>query len=80
MFDLFVWLPDTGVRTSASLGRVPAFTEQRAEAGAVVCSSGHDPRQMWQWNAVPEAYQMFALWVKDTVLMKHLMLMEFGAP
>lgn len=46
MFDLFVWLPDTGVRTSASLGWVPALTEQRAEAGAVVCSSGHDPRQM----------------------------------
>lgn len=46
MFDPFTWLPDAGVRTSASLGLAPAFTERRAEAGAVVCSSGRDPRQM----------------------------------
>lgn len=46
MFDLFTWLPDAGVRTCASLGLVPAFTKQRAGAGAVICSSGHDPRQM----------------------------------
>lgn len=46
MFHLFMWFPDTGVRTSASLGLVPAFTEQRAEADAVVHLSGQDPRQM----------------------------------
>lgn len=79
MFDLFMWLLDAGVRTFASLGLVPAFTEQ-TEAGAVVCSSGHDRRQMWQRNATPEAYQMFVLWVKDTALMKHLMLVDLGTP
>lgn len=46
MFHLFMWLPDTGVRTFASLELMPVFTEQRAEAGAMVHLSGQDPRQM----------------------------------
>lgn len=75
-----MWILDSGVRTFASLGLVSAFTEQTAEAGAVVCSSGHDRRQMWQQNAVPEAYHVFVLRVKDTALMKHLTLMDLDAP
>lgn len=46
MFDLFTWLPDVGVRTFASLGQAQAFTRQSTEAGAALCSSGHDPGQM----------------------------------